>query len=59
MAKKDNQAPTVVRVLTPCELGKNDDVVEVAADDLAGFIELGVVDPSPDAVAYVRSITHS
>lgn len=45
-----------VRVLADCIFGKCDDVVELAADQLALAVEIGVVDPDPAAVAYAESL---
>lgn len=45
-----------VRVLTPCRLGKPNDVVEIPYEALNGLKELGCVDDHPDAIEYARGV---
>ena len=58
MAKKDNQnsnsAGADARVLVDCHLGKVNDVVTLDADALVAAG--GLVDSSPDAVAFARTL---
>lgn len=51
LAKKKD-AIVKVRVLVDCDLGKCNDVAEVAEKDLKALA--GTVDPHPDAVAYAQ-----
>ena len=55
--KKPDVAGAVrARVLTDCQLGKADSVVDVPAELVDQFISIGVIDTDPDAVAYAESI---
>jgi hypothetical protein len=45
-----------VRVLTLCQLGVANDVVEVPTDSLSGLKSLGYVDDHPDAVAFAKAL---
>jgi hypothetical protein len=45
-----------VRVLTPCRLGKPNDVVEVPKEAVNGLKELGCIDDHPDAVEFARGV---
>lgn len=45
-----------VRVLTPCRLGKPNDVVEIPKEAVNGLKELGCVDDHPDAVEFARGV---
>jgi hypothetical protein len=55
--KKPNVAGAVrARVLTTCQLGNADDVVDVPAELVDQFLAIGVIDTDPDAVAYAESL---
>lgn len=56
MASKKDAQPVAVRVLSACQYGKPDDVVEIPADEIDGAKASGQVDDHPDAVAYARSL---
>lgn len=58
MAKPKNSEPGVTRarVLFDSVLGKADTVVELSADDLRMATNLGMVDATPEAVAYADSL---
>lgn len=54
MAKTKNEGGKVkVRVLVDCTVGACNTVVEIDESQLAELV--GKVDPSPEAVAYVKS----
>lgn len=53
---KREQGATKVRVISHCQHGKIDDVVTLEGAALADAVELGIVDPHPDAVAYAESL---
>lgn len=56
MAKgKVGEGMVKVRVLLDCELGKCNDVVELDAKQVADLA--GVVDATPEAVAYAESLS--
>lgn len=54
--KQQTEGTTKARVLRDCDYGKADDVVEIAADALAGAVAAGEVDPHPEAVAYAETL---
>ena len=56
MATKKVAEKTKARVLLDCAYGKVDEVIEIAAEDLAAAVASGHVDTHPDAVAYAESI---
>jgi len=58
MARKKPDAGGAVRarVLTACQLGNTDDVVDVPAELVAQFLSIGVIDTDPGAVAYAESL---
>ena len=58
MARKKPDAGGAVRarVLTDCQLGTTNAVVELTAELAEQFTALGIVDSDPDAVAYAESL---
>lgn len=48
--------PVAVRVLTACNYGQANDVVEIPANEVDAAKSNGLVDDHPDAVAYARSL---
>ena len=56
MATKKVAEKTKARVLLDCSYGKVDEVIEIAAEDLAVAESSGHVDTHPDAVAYAESL---
>lgn len=57
-AEQDGEAGNVieVRVLTLCQLGVANDVVEVPKAAVEGLKSLGYVDDHPEAVAFAKSL---
>lgn len=58
MARKKTDAGSAVRarVLTDCQLGNTNDVVELTAELAEQFYALGIVDTDPDAVVYAAGL---
>lgn len=60
MAKKQDNTPCKVRVLTDCyingEFYKGDSTPVLDAATIAGYEPLGVIDSNEDAVAYAESL---
>lgn len=56
MATKKPTTATKVRVLVKGAYGTTNEVVEIAADDLAAALASGEVDATPEAVAYAESL---
>lgn len=54
MAKKDQPEVIEVRLLADCGLGKCNDVVEIAPDQIDAFS--GLVDSNPAAVKYAKGL---
>jgi hypothetical protein len=48
---------TEARVLVACAWGQVNDVVPVSTEDAAAGLAAGELDPSPEAVAYAKSLT--
>lgn len=44
------------RVLVDCEFGAPNDVVSITAEEAAAGVEAGVMDTTPEAVAYAKSL---
>lgn len=58
MARKKTDASGAVRarVLTDCQLGKANDVVELPAEAAEQMAAFGLIDTDADAVAYAESL---
>jgi hypothetical protein len=58
MARKKPDASGAVRarVLTDCQLGKANDVVELPAEAVEQMAAFGLIDTDADAVAYAESL---
>ena len=58
MARKKPDASGAVRarVLTDCQLGRADAVVDVPAELVEQFVQIGVIDIDADAVAYAERL---
>ena len=56
MASKKDLPPVPVRVLSACQYGKPDDVIELDGEALAVAVASGQVDAEPAAVAYAESL---
>lgn len=60
---EQGQAPEVVsrkvRVLTQCKHGNANDVIEMSDAEIAEGKTQGIVDDTPEAVAYAESLTQS
>lgn len=56
MAKIDKTSAVKVRVLTVCEHGQVNEVVTLDPGIAADAIAAGLVDASPEAVAYAETI---
>ena len=56
-AKPTPEGQTKARVLTACVHGQANDVVLLSTDDAAQAQADGLVDTTPEAVAYAESLT--
>lgn len=56
MARKKPDASVRARVLTDCQIGKANDVVELPAELAEQMAELGLIDTDADAVAHAESL---
>ena len=54
--KPDASGAMRARVLTDCQLGKANDVVDLPAELAEQMAELGLIDTDADAVAYAESL---
>ncbi len=56
MARKKPDASVRARVLTDCQIGKANDVVELPAELAEQMAELGLIDTDTGAVAYAEGL---
>lgn len=56
MARKKPDASVRARVLTDCQIGRANDVVELPAELAEQMAELGLIDTDADAVAHAESL---